>query len=94
MTIADESSCLYFFFLVAVDIEGDAFRRMVESSVWIDQDDAAFKRIADAVPPQKKVYAAEVRHELRHFLSQRPSCRWLWLYSIRENRQALLPLGM
>jgi hypothetical protein len=37
---------------VAVDIEGDAFKRMCESSVWIRHDDTAFKRISDAVPPQ------------------------------------------
>ncbi|GAA99251.1 uncharacterized protein L969DRAFT_48259 [Mixia osmundae IAM 14324] len=78
----------------AIDVDGQAFRTMSEQTSWVVEDDAqAIKTICDLVPPNRKAYILSVRDRLKRFRADNPNSLFVWLYSIREYRAALLCLS-
>ena len=72
-----------------MDCDGEAFRLMSDSPAWLTRDDA-FRTLVAAAPAGRKAYLADVRDALRQHRSTNARSSWVWLYSMRSERSALL----
>ncbi|SCV70247.1 BQ2448_1641 [Microbotryum intermedium] len=74
----------------AVDVDGQAYRKMCESAAWVD-DDEAYRSVIQHTPNTKRVYIASIRQQIRkHKAASSTPLPSFWLFSLREDRSVLL----
>ncbi|SGY15170.1 BQ5605_C013g07278 [Microbotryum silenes-dioicae] len=74
----------------AVDVDGQAYRKMCESAAWVD-DDEAYRSVIQHAPNTKRDYIASIRQQIRkHKAASSTPLPSFWLFSLREDRSVLL----
>ena len=75
--------------VLAIEVAPNVFDALITTSIWID-DDEAWKGLAFMFTPQMSGYAQSIRE----WVSKRKGdgCSYVVLYSLKDNRSALLSL--